>query len=186
MQKFEEPTIAKPEKRKVTALGSSKSERDDGEGEHDGDEDQNDEDEDEYTSLGTPGMKKVKRSPSPKIRQAGFEAPRPTQGEDHDEDVEVEEEEDVDELEELEGDAVVVSEKDGVVSEAPSKAVVSVDDIPVATIQALSEPVAHIATSAAEAEPQNKPVAPPSDGEDKTRTVDAKIAISESEIVSID
>ncbi|GJJ69439.1 hypothetical protein EMPS_01785 [Entomortierella parvispora] len=183
MQKFEEPSIARPEKRKVSVLDSSKSEHDDGEGEHDGDEDQNDEDEEEYASLGTPGMKKVKRSPSPKIRQAGFDAPRPTQ-EDYDEDIEVEEE-DVDELEELEGDAMVVSDMDGVVSEVSSRAVESVHDIPVVIVQA-PEPAAHsvapsTSTSTSEAESQIKPAAAPSDGEGRGQT-----AISEPEIINVD
>ena len=84
MQRFEEPSAsttsssktAGGEKRKMSARSSTpKAEGDHNEedGDHVAGED-DDEDEDAYASLGTPGKKKARVS-SPKIRQAGFEAP---------------------------------------------------------------------------------------------------------------
>ncbi|KAK3813148.1 MAG: hypothetical protein J3Q66DRAFT_347526 [Benniella sp.] len=138
MQRFEESTAktpSTPEKRKISSAGGSKASKGGGEEGHGGqEEDEEDEDNDAYASLGTPG-KKVKRSPSPKIRNAslGYGA---KDGEDVEME-EAEEDEGGDELDELEdeetqsegdqeGDTSLVAETEKMqVSEEPGSTATS-------------------------------------------------------------
>jgi hypothetical protein len=133
MQRFEESTAktpSTPEKRKIPSAGGSKASKGGGDAGHGGqEEDEEDEDNDAYASLGTPG-KKVKRSPSLKIRNASL-----GYGAKDGEDVEMEgaeEDEGGDELDELgdeesqsegdhEGDTSLVAETEKMeVSEEPA------------------------------------------------------------------
>ncbi|KAI7826516.1 hypothetical protein BC939DRAFT_446630 [Gamsiella multidivaricata] len=107
MQRFEEPS-GKAEKRKLSVLDSKANKGDGDDGEDDKDEEEVDEEDNEYTSLGTPGKKKIKRSSSPKIRNAGFDLGTKDNGEEMEE---VEDGEEVDELDEL-GDDETQSEMD--------------------------------------------------------------------------
>ncbi|KAG0049691.1 hypothetical protein BGZ83_005495 [Gryganskiella cystojenkinii] len=173
MQKFEEPSAApatlsaKPEKRKASTL---KSEAD---GEHEGEEDQlEEEDEEEYASLGTPGKKKVKRSPSPKIRHAGFDIPQSVETLE-------EEEEEIDQLEDDYGEDVV-SEMDGVEATMPAEAT-NPDTVQKVTSTSSTEPVAVAAVPEKPAAPVV--AAPTSDSElvDVEHEVDELVDDTEAE-----
>ncbi|KAI8600368.1 F/Y-rich N-terminus-domain-containing protein [Dissophora ornata] len=177
MQRFEEPSAkasTAPEKRKISTLGSKagKGEGDEGQEGAEEEEEGEGEDDDAYASLGTPGKKKVKRSSSPKIRQAGFDIGPKDGGDVEMGDAEQEEENELDEL--AEEDEETQSEKDS--EDVPPPSGVDLHGAGGAEDQAHS-----ITTSTAAAAPTGPPIVITS--ADKTVS---REATSESEMVEIE